>query len=496
MFKKLILSTLLLSFFTVQAQYKLEFKVNGLKDTTVLLLKYLGDKLYYADTTESKGGKAVFSKPYYEGGVYAFYTGKGYFEFIMSDREVSMETTNDNFVKDMVVKKSEENKIFYNYIKFISDKRPISDRLVKERDALDKIKDSVRINTINQELIKLDKEVKQYQKDVVKDNQGKLVAKILNMSIDIEIPETLPDSIKGQYYRDHFFDNFDFKDKRVARSPVFGSKLEYYYKNVVYQIPDSILKYTYRIVDQIEDSTDMMKFVLNYIHTTYETSNIMGMDAVYVGMSRRYYCKPAKNKGWWYPEQNLKDRCERTDKLEPLLLGKVAPPIALADTSEKKWINIYNLPQKHIVLIFWDPDCGHCKKEIPKLLKVYKELKDKKIDIEFVAVGTELENAKWTKFIKENNLNWINLSDFPDANKNAGKYVYEMKVTDYKSLNFRKEYDIFSTPQIYLLDENRKIVAKRLDANNLARILEKMLNITIEFKEDPKDKEKEAAPNH
>jgi hypothetical protein len=179
MFKKLILSTLLLSFFTVQAQYKLEFKVNGLKDTTVLLLKYLGDKLYYADTTESKGGKAVFSKPYYEGGVYAFYTGKGYFEFIMSDREVSMETTNDNFVKDMVVKKSEENKVFYNYIKFISDKRPISDRLVKERDALDKVKDSARINTINQELIKLDKEVKQYQKDVVKDNQGKLVAKII-----------------------------------------------------------------------------------------------------------------------------------------------------------------------------------------------------------------------------------------------------------------------------------------------------------------------------
>jgi peroxiredoxin len=286
------------------------------------------------------------------------------------------------------------------------------------------------------------------------------------------------------------------KINALARSPVFGSKLDYYYKNVIYQIPDSILKYTYRIVDQIEDSSDMMKFVLNYVHTTYETSNIMGMDAVYVGMSRRYYCKPAKNKGWWYPEQNLKDRCERTDKLEPLLLGKVAPPIALADTSEKKWINIYNLPQKHIVLIFWDPDCGHCKKEIPKLLKVYKELKDKKIDIEFVAVGTELENAKWTKFIKENNLNWINLSDFPDANKNAGKYVYEMKVTDYKSLNFRKEYDIFSTPQIYLLDENRKIVAKRLDANNLARILEKMLNITLEFKEDPKDKEKEAAPNH
>ncbi len=496
MFKKLILSALLLGFFSAQAQYKLEFKVNGLKDTTVLLLKYLGDKLYYADTAQSKGGKAVFSKPYYEGGVYAFYTGKGYFEFIMSDKEVIMETTNDNFVKDMVVKKSDENKVFYDYIKYISNKRPVSDALVKERDKLDKVKDSAKIKEINNQLVNLDKEVKQYQKNLVTNHKGKLVAKILNMSIDIEIPTTLPDSIKGQYYRDHFFDNFDFTDKRLARSSVFGGKLDYYYKNVIYQIPDSILKYTYRIVDQIEDSTDMMKFVLNYVHTNYETSNIMGMDAVYVGMSRRYYCAPAKNKGWWYPEQNLKDRCERTDKLEPLLLGKIAPPISLADTSEKKWVNMYKMPEKYVVLIFWDPECGHCKKEIPKLLKVYKELKDKKIDIEFVAVGTELENEKWKKFIKENNLNWVNLSDFPDANKNAGKYVYEMKVTDYKSLNFRKEYDIFSTPQIYLLDENRKIVAKRLDAHNLARILENKLNITLEFKEDPKDKEKDKVENH
>jgi hypothetical protein len=156
MFKKLILSALLLGFFSAQAQYKLEFKVNGLKDTTVLLLKYLGDKLYYADTAQSKGGKAVFSKPYYEGGVYAFYTGKGYFEFIMSDKEVIMETTNDNFVKDMVVKKSDENKVFYDYIKYISNKRPVSDALVKERDKLDKVKDSAKIREINNQLVNLD----------------------------------------------------------------------------------------------------------------------------------------------------------------------------------------------------------------------------------------------------------------------------------------------------------------------------------------------------
>ena len=93
--------------------------------------------------------------------------------------------------------------------------------------------------------------------------------------------------------------------------------------------------------------------------------------------------------------------------------------------------------------------------------------------------------------IKDKKMDWVNISDFPHANKNAGKYVYEMQVTDFPSLNFRKTYDIFSTPQIYLLDKDNKIVAKRLDANNLARILERKLDITIAYKEEPKEEGKE-----
>ncbi len=482
----------------IKAQYKLDFKINNLPDTikTVYLLKYLGEKLYYADTTEIKDGKAVFSQKNYDGGMYAFYTGASYFEFVMSDQDknISIETTNNNFIKDMKIIKSDENKIFYDYINFIGSKRPISEQLVKSREGLDpKTKDSIKINEINAQLKALDTEVKTYQKNLVAKHKGKLISKILNMSVEIEIPSETPDSLKGIYLRDHFWDNIDLTDERLARTPIFSSKVDYYFKNLVYQIPDSIVKQASFIIDQVKDSTDMMKFLLNYVHVNYETSNIMGMDGVYVGMSLKYYCPPNENKAWWYPEQNLTDRCEKAMTWEPLLLGKVSPNIRLADTTEKKWVNVHALPNKHKVLIFWDPECGHCKKEIPKLLKVYHELLDKKQDVAFIGIGTELDNEKWKKMIKEKNIDFINLSDFPDANKNAAQYVYEMKVTDYPSLNFRKTYDLFSTPQIYLLDEDNKIVAKRLDANNLARILERRLDITLDYKEEPKDDKKKDA---
>ncbi len=43
--------------YTSTAQYHLKFNIEGLKDTTIFLARYLGDRLYYADTTESINGK-------------------------------------------------------------------------------------------------------------------------------------------------------------------------------------------------------------------------------------------------------------------------------------------------------------------------------------------------------------------------------------------------------------------------------------------------------
>ncbi|MFT7157264.1 MAG: peroxiredoxin [Parvicella sp.] len=492
MIKKILAIALLITTYTSQAQYKLEFKIDNQPDTTVQLLRYLGDKFFYVDTAELVDGRAVFEKEEYDGGVYAFYTGAGYFEFIMADKNVSIETDAKDFIGKMNVKKSDENKIFYQYIRFINDKRKEAESIRGEIDKL-KAAEPVAQNKIDILELKvkgIDTEVKSFQKQLVADNQDKLIGKILKMSVDIEIPD-IADSLKGSYLRDHFWDNVDLTDSRLARTPVFKQKTEMYFKKMMHQIPDTILRHASIMVDQIEDSTDMMKYVLNYIHVTYETSNIMGMDAVFVGMSEKYYCAPAENKAWWYPEENLKNRCERAPKLKPLLIGAQAPNLRLADTTEKKWVALSDVKAEYKAIIFWDPDCGHCKKELPKLQVLYKELKDKKIDVEFIAIGTNLENEKWKKMVHDQNLDWINLSDFPEANKNAGKYIYEMQVTDLLSLDFRKTYDIFSTPQIYLLDKDGTIVGKRLDANNLARMIERYMDVTIDYKEEKKEEEED-----
>ncbi len=468
-------------------QQKLQFKIDGLKDTTVFLARYFGEKLYYADTTISKNETVVFNKKVLVGGIYAVVCPNSkYFEFIVADEDVEMETDINDFNGKMKVLKSENNKIFFDYIRFLGS--------MKEKMM------SISPEKQTEKREELDILVKKYQKENILANKSLLGAKVLAMSIDPVIPKNIinNDSLRYRYYLDHYWDHIDVTDKRIVHTPVYHKKLDFFFKKMIPQIPDTICKYAHRLIDQMDVKSDLFKYTVHHLTYKYETSKIMGMDGVFVCMAQKYYCPVDDSKAFWIDSTKLVDLCEKAEKTYPLLIGKKAPRLILADTSETKWIDFYNLPNKYNLLLFWDPDCGHCKKEIPKLTKIYKTLKEKNIDIEFIAIGTNLENKKWKDFIKSKNLSWINISDFPEANENAKDYIYEKRVTTLGSLNFRLTYDIFSTPQVYLIDKEKIIIGKKLNALSLGRMIEHLEDIEIEYLDvldDENKKEKERIEN-
>ncbi len=114
--------------------------------------------------------------------------------------------------------------------------------------------------------------------------------------------------------------------------------------------------------------------------------------------------------------------------------------------------------------------------------------------VEVYSPCTEFETADWKKFVAEKELKWINVSDNPEVNKNAAKYIH---LTTLESLNFRDTYDIFSTPQVYLLDKDKKILAKKLSAEQLDDILSDKLGLPKTVREEKKEEEKkdEAKPD-
>jgi len=182
----------------------------------------------------------------------------------------------------------------------------------------------------------------------------------------------------------------------------------------------------------------------------YESSNIMGMDAVFCELVDKYYV--TKQVDWIDSTQfsNVVTKCTR---LKPILLGKQAVPIELPD-STGKYIPLYSVKAKYTLLVFWEPGCGHCKKEIPKLAEEYHS-KLKARGLQVYAVNSETKADEWKKFIKEHNLDWINVHE-PD---------------DYKRAVAKHYYYIQSTPAMFLLDENKIIRAKRIDADKIEDII-------------------------
>lgn len=449
-----------------QDGYSIKGKIKGWHDTVCFLGNHYGNKQYIKDTTRiDKDGNFIFNgKKKLDGGIYLIvFPNKVYYEILIDkEQHFYTETDTSKMVTNMKFKGSEDNTLFYKYLNFISKKGKERDPLAKR---IGKIKeDSLAAATTKKDSLKIlldktsaiDKEVEEYKSGFIKDHPDSFLSAIFKAQTEIVVPETplLPGGRKDsifpyRYYKAHYWDNISLSDDRLLRTPIFHAKLKYFFDNVVMQIPDSIIKEADMLVEKTAGNKEMFKYIVWYMTGTYETSTIMGMDAVFVHEVEQYY---VTKKAYWVDSIQIQKIIHRGLTLKPLLLGKPTPPIIMQDSADKN-ISLYEVKSKYTVLVFWDPDCGHCQKVMPKLKEAYdKTLKSKGVEV--FAVDIEDDAAKWKKFIVDKKMNWINARD------------------KYKQYYLRQLYDVYSSPVIYLLDENKRIKAKRIDVDQLDGFIE------------------------
>lgn len=470
-------------FYNLQAQKNptLKFKITGVKDTTIFLANYYGNKLYYSDTVkaDAKGNVTFGLKKKYEPGVYAVVVpGNKYFEIVVNNENIIMETDTNDFVAKMVVKASDENKLFYDYIKYINDKKKEADPLREKLKPMDP--KSKEADELRKRLNSIDKDVRAKQVEIYTVNPNRLISKVIKISIEPEIPEapknpdgSLKDSLYAyKYLKAHYWDNFDFSDRRLVRCPFFHNRIENYFKNMVAQTPDSMIVETDRLIQKIDTCKEMFKYVVHYLTYTTESSKIMCMDAAFVHIAMKYY---KTGQVFWLDKDKVKKITDRAEELAPITCNTPAHNVSLLDTAGKDWIKLYSMNTEYTILIFWDPECGHCKKEMPKFAELYKKWKDKGVSI--YAVSSD-NNDKWRKFIRDNKMEFVNVAAPAKVYENQ-QYAVELiqkGLTDLKSLNYRTTFDVYSTPKVFLLDKNKKILAKQLEADQVEKILDFKLN--------------------
>ena len=443
-----------------KAGYSINVKVAGIKDTVCYLGNYYGDKQYLKDSARvDASGRFTFKgEETLDGGIYlVILPDKKYFEIIVDKEQFfSIETSETDYVKHMKVKGSEENLFFYEYLNYINPKGKEADNLNKLLGTIENNEDSTKL--IREQMQKIDKEVVGYKTSFIAKHPGTFVAAIFNAMTEVEIPEApvlengrIDSTFKFRYYKEHYWDNINFSDDRLLRTPIYHSKLKKYMENLTMQIPDSINKEASFVIEKAKSSPELFKYTVWFITNTYERSNIMGMDAVFVYLAEEYYMT---NQAYWIDSLQLAKITNRAKQLKWILIGKKAPNLIMKDINEKSY-NLHNVAAKYTILYFWDPDCGHCQKITPALKDVYNKYKSQ--GVEAFAVCTEKDTAKWKKFVDEKELNWINVWD------------------PYQLTSYKKIYDIYSTPVIYLLDEKKEIVAKRISVEQVEEYFERRL---------------------
>ena len=455
----------------------IEITVEGLKGDTVYLANYLGDKMFYADTAVADvKGKVVFEgRSEGEWGKYAVVLpGPKSFDFLGVNETVRLKTRLADPARYMEVLESAENKLFYDYLFFLSDLRELAkphEALLADSTAADDAKAQARTT-----LEAMGKQVAAEQKRIMQESPNMLFAKFLNMIVEPEIPPVPemianPEELQYRWYRNHYWDRVDFTDPRLVRDGSFHSLLDRWWTRVLPQDPDTLIAEGNKLIARTVGNPDMFKYVVHYITFTSESSQIMCMDKVFYDMAERYY---RTGKAVWLKPEQVQKVLDRAEDLSNSLCGNKVPNIILPGLDQESWVSLYDVDAKYTLMVIWESTCGHCKKELPILQDIYAEWKPRGLEI--FAIGNDFEPDPWQKFIREKKLeDWIHVSDNPliNAQDSASKLIYA-GITTLKSLNFRTTFDVYATPKLFLLDIDKKVIAKQVGAEQMAEILARL----------------------
>jgi len=141
------------------------------------------------------------------------------------------------------------------------------------------------------------------------------------------------------------------------------------------------------------------------------------------------------------------------DVLKSVMVGKMAPDFAQADTSGKM-VSLSSFKGKYVLLDFWASWCGPCRAENPNVVKAFNNYKGKNFTILSVSLDRPGKRDAWVKAIKTDGLAWNHVSDLKFWDNDAAKL-----------------YGIQAIPQNLLLDPNGKIIAKDLFGDDLEKKL-------------------------
>ncbi len=279
-------------------------------------------------------------------------------------------------------------------------------------------------------------------------------AKMVNAEAPPEVPPSIePLTPEGranpeyiQYFRQHFWDNYDFSDARMLRTPTLARKCDDWLQiqtntidSVKISLDQTLAKANllsesrHAITRLLLERFDKPSYGGNETMMTYLFDKHMPT-ATYAGLDTAS----------WIRIQY------KTDSYRPTLPGTIAPEINLADTAGTS-ISLHGFLAKYTLLYFFSPLCSHCQKITPTVYEQTLPYAEKGIKV--FAVTSDGQMDVWKKYVANSIPNWTCVAD------PAVPSLIE------------KAYGTHGLPNLLLLDENKKVLIRRLPLEELPNLL-------------------------
>lgn len=490
--------------------YEIKVKINHLKPGDEIILgHHFNERLIPDDTIKlNANGSGLFkgSKKLPGGMYFLFMPNKSYFDIIIDNvQNFSIENDTTDYLKNIVVTGSVENTVFVEYQRFMLNQQEKYTVIAEKQKTAKESNDSKTVNECTAQIDQLNKDLNDHYLSIKKQYPDLFFTKFLTATRDIEVPASITDPDKQYlYYKQHFFDNFEVSDPRLLRTVIYQPKIERYIDKVVVQMPDSLIKECKWLVNQSRSSDELFRFMLIYLFNKYAKSETIASENVYVSLAEIYVKdavwdtdsfkiqldkKIAKKKNCLIGNtakeitmqrlpgdsvriealrpylETLKEKGVELEKQKPDFEARRSDVVKILDNFVNQfdgYIKLSQIKAKYTVLWFMEPDCSHCKKETPEFYKFYLDTLQK-YDVAVLCIYMNKSVDKFADLYRHIG-KWF---DFVESNHFYGWYNIWNPFDQY-----RENYDISSSPVLYLLDEKKEILAKRIDYHQVYELVD------------------------
>ncbi len=445
--KLFLLLTLLVSVHAFsQKQNTVEGKITGLDKQKVYLASLYGERVTILDSTVSDAsGNLKFLLPGgLPVGMYRIISGKEVtVDLILNKEDVAFSTSVFAVSDSLRISTPGENAVYYFYMQLDRKTQAALQLLIPVIDYYPEGNSFYKHASDEYEIVQ--KHLSAVLDSLVKKYPQSFAVRIFRLQQTPFLPATLKKDDRLNYLRQHFLDKADFSDTLLLRSNAWSNKAIAYlslYSSSRYaqpQLQAEFIKGVTVMLSAASVNPYIFKFLLDY----------------YVGGFDKYHFDDVIS----YMADNFQDpfACEdqsrkstlqkKLDHFKKLSAGKQAPDLEVPD-KDGKTVSLASIKSEYTLLIFWSSQCSHCVDMMPKVKVLYDNQKPKRMEIMTVSLDTD--RKEWVDFISANKFRWLDTSDLKGF---AGKAA--------------DDYNIYASPTMFLLDKDKKILAKPVSYREL-----------------------------